>query len=150
MCFCFVGLLLFVFPVSLPFFLLFLPSLSRWNGHLFNPNLLPPDLVLFYYLLCSDCLVYDARRNIARSKASRTTPPIIYLLLIQELETQNVHTRDFHRIEHPLIYSKRNGGIVKRFFRFFDHLISRFDDIPWPLRSPDLTLCSLFLWSYLK
>lgn len=33
----------------------------------------------------------------------------------------------------------------------FPHkLISRFGDIPWPPRSPDLTPMDFFLWGYLK
>ena len=33
----------------------------------------------------------------------------------------------------------------------FPHsLISRFGDIPWPPRSPDLTPCDFSLWGYLK
>ena len=30
------------------------------------------------------------------------------------------------------------------------HLISRFGDVPWPPRSPDLSKCDFFLWRYLK
>ena len=34
---------------------------------------------------------------------------------------------------------------------FPDRLISRFGDIPWPPRSPDLSMCVFFfLWGYLK
>ena len=33
---------------------------------------------------------------------------------------------------------------------FPNHLISRFGDIRWPPRSPDLTPCDLLLWDYLK
>lgn len=29
-------------------------------------------------------------------------------------------------------------------------VISRFGDVPWPPRSPDLTACDFFLWAYLK
>lgn len=29
-------------------------------------------------------------------------------------------------------------------------LISRFGDVPWPPRSPDLSICDFFLWGYLK
>ena len=34
--------------------------------------------------------------------------------------------------------------------KFPGRLISRFGDIPWPPRSPDLTSCDFFLWGYLK
>ena len=33
---------------------------------------------------------------------------------------------------------------------FPGHLISRFGDVPWPPRSPDLSTCDFFLWEYLK
>jgi len=33
---------------------------------------------------------------------------------------------------------------------FPGHLISRFGDVPWPPRSPDLSMCNFFLWGYLK
>ena len=33
---------------------------------------------------------------------------------------------------------------------FPGHLISRFGDVPWPPRSPDLSTCYFFLWGYLK
>jgi len=33
---------------------------------------------------------------------------------------------------------------------FPGHLISRFGDVPWPPRSPDLSTCDFFLWGYLK
>ena len=33
---------------------------------------------------------------------------------------------------------------------FPGHLISRFGDVPWPLRSPDVSTCEFFLWGYLK
>ena len=31
-----------------------------------------------------------------------------------------------------------------------DRLISRCGDVPWPPRSPDLSMCDFFLWGYLK
>ena len=33
---------------------------------------------------------------------------------------------------------------------FPGHLISRFGDVPWPPRPPDLSTCDFFLWGYLK
>ena len=33
---------------------------------------------------------------------------------------------------------------------FGKRVISRFGDIPWPPRSPDLSVCDFFLWGYLK
>lgn len=33
---------------------------------------------------------------------------------------------------------------------FPGHVISRFGDVHWPARSPDLSICDFFLWGYLK
>lgn len=33
---------------------------------------------------------------------------------------------------------------------FPGHVISRFGDVSWPPRSPDLSICDFFLWGYLK
>jgi hypothetical protein len=33
---------------------------------------------------------------------------------------------------------------------FPNHVISRYGDITWPARSPDLSACDFFLWGYLK
>ena len=33
---------------------------------------------------------------------------------------------------------------------FPQHVVSRFSDVPWPPRSPDLSACDFFLWGYVK
>jgi len=33
---------------------------------------------------------------------------------------------------------------------FPQHVVSRFGDVPWPPRSPDLSACDFFLWGYLE
>jgi hypothetical protein len=33
---------------------------------------------------------------------------------------------------------------------FPEHVTSRFGDIAWPPRSPDLSACNFFLWGYLR
>jgi hypothetical protein len=33
---------------------------------------------------------------------------------------------------------------------FPNHVTSRYGDITWPARSPDLSACDFFLWGYLK
>ena len=33
---------------------------------------------------------------------------------------------------------------------FPNHIISRYGDITWPARSPDVSACDFFLWDYLK
>ena len=44
--------------------------------------------------------------------------------------------------------AKETIRILKDFFR--GRLISRFGDLNWPARSPDLTASDFFLWGYLK
>jgi hypothetical protein len=43
-----------------------------------------------------------------------------------------------------------NGSMTIVRKMFSGHLISRFGDVPWPPRSPDLPTCDSFLWRYLK
>lgn len=33
---------------------------------------------------------------------------------------------------------------------FPNYVISRFGDLPWPPRSPDLSMCDFYLWGFLK
>ena len=42
----------------------------------------------------------------------------------------------------------RNGSLERT--AIFGTVISRFGDIAWPARSPDLTLPDFFLWGFLK
>jgi hypothetical protein len=44
--------------------------------------------------------------------------------------------------------SRRSLGILREIFP--GHVVSFLGDIGWPPRSPDLTPCDFFLWSYLK
>jgi hypothetical protein len=39
-------------------------------------------------------------------------------------------------------------AVVRNLFPI--HVISRYGDITWPARSPDLSACDFFLWGYLK
>jgi hypothetical protein len=43
-----------------------------------------------------------------------------------------------------------NWPVEDRVFVYDGHLISRFGDVPWPLRFPDLSTCDFSLWGYLK
>ena len=33
---------------------------------------------------------------------------------------------------------------------FPNYVISRFGDLPWPPRSPDLSMCDFYMWGFLK
>jgi hypothetical protein len=62
------------------------------------------------------------------------------------------------RIDLARVYFQQDGatahtarlstGTLRPFFQH--RIISRFGDVPWPARSPDLTACDFFLWGYLK
>ena len=47
-----------------------------------------------------------------------------------------------------IAHCKTINAAVREFF--VNNVISRFGDIPWPPRSPDLSVCDFFLWGYLK
>ena len=59
---------------------------------------------------------------------------------------------------HPLLWFQQDGAtahtarmsLAELRAMFPGHLISRFGDVPWPARSPDLTAPDFFLWGYLK
>jgi hypothetical protein len=40
--------------------------------------------------------------------------------------------------------------VEHRVFVYAGHLISRYGDVPWPPRSPDLSTSDFLLWGYLK
>ena len=44
--------------------------------------------------------------------------------------------------------AKDSMAAVRNFFP--NHVISRYGDITWPARSPNLSACDFFLWGYLK
>ena len=44
--------------------------------------------------------------------------------------------------------ARESMNVLRRLFP--NHLISRFGDIAWPPRSPDLSTCDFFLWGNLK
>ena len=44
--------------------------------------------------------------------------------------------------------SRASMGVLHPLFP--NRLISRFGDVAWPPRSPDLSMCDYFLWGYLK
>ena len=56
---------------------------------------------------------------------------------------------------HPLLWFQQAAHTARISLSelqtlFPGHLISRFGDVPWPARSPDLTAPDFFLWGYLK
>jgi len=44
--------------------------------------------------------------------------------------------------------ARASMAVVRQMFP--GHVISRFGDVHWPPRSPDLSICDFFLWGYLK
>ena len=58
---------------------------------------------------------------------------------------QNVYFQQDGATPHT---ARLSMDVVRRMFP--GRVTSRFSDIPWPPRSPDLTTCDFFLWGYLK
>lgn len=66
--------------------------------------------------------------------------------------------RRLRGIDRQVVWFQQDGAtahtaensmtVLRRMFP--GHIISRRGDIPWPPRSPDLTVCDYFLWGYLK
>lgn len=61
------------------------------------------------------------------------------------INVKNVYFQQDGATAHTAAASMR---VVKKMFP--GKLISRFGDVPWPPRSPDLSPCDYFLWGYLK
>jgi hypothetical protein len=64
----------------------------------------------------------------------------------------NFCPRIFHQTVVPCGFNKMVVRPTRLWLRrlFPQPVISRFGDVPWPLRSPDLTSPDFFLWAYLK
>ena len=69
----------------------------------------------------------------------------------------NVIQRDFrlHGIDKNTVWRQLGIPAMRRYdtfvgMQFPGRVISKHGDWPWPLRSPDLTVCDFFLWGYLK
>ena len=59
-----------------------------------------------------------------------------------------VSRKDNGRGEDAISYGHRNASLERA--TMFGTVISRFRDIAWPTRSPDLTVPDFFLWGFLK
>jgi transposase len=79
-----------------------------------------------------------------------------YIHMLNNFLRPQLRRRRLHNVEH--VYFQQDGAtphtarvsmdVVRRMFP--GRVISRFGDIPWPPRSPDLSSCDFFLWGYLK
>jgi hypothetical protein len=45
-------------------------------------------------------------------------------------------------------HTARGSMTIRQMFP--QHVVSRFGDVPWPPRTPDLSACDFFLWGYIK
>lgn len=69
---------------------------------------------------------------------------------IPDLQRRGVDIQDlWFQQDGATAHTARASMAVLRHL-FPNHLISRFGDILWPPRSPDLSMCDFFLWGYLK
>jgi hypothetical protein len=70
--------------------------------------------------------------------------------LLPELHRRRVNMRQmwFQQYGATAHTERATMHVVRGMFP--QHVISRFGDILWPPRSPDLSICDYFLWGYLK
>ncbi|CAI6356266.1 unnamed protein product [Macrosiphum euphorbiae] len=67
-----------------------------------------------------------------------------------ELERRQVDMREiwFQQDGATAHTARASMEVVRQMFP--GHVISRYGDVHWPPRSPDLSICDFFLWGYLK
>jgi hypothetical protein len=70
--------------------------------------------------------------------------------VIPELHVRgmNTHTVWFQQDGATAHTARASKDLVRALFN--NHVISRFGDVPWPPRSPDLSTCGFFIWGFLK
>jgi hypothetical protein len=81
-----------------------------------------------------------------------TDPRYVHMLenfLGPELARHPVTEETFFQQDGAKSHTARNSMVAVRNL-FFNHAISRYGDITWSARSPDLSACDFFLWGYLK
>lgn len=67
-----------------------------------------------------------------------------------ELRRRGIDTRDVYFQQDGATAHTANASMNVVRNMFPGRVISRFGDVPWPPRSPDLSSCDFFLWGYLK
>jgi len=66
-----------------------------------------------------------------------------------ELARHPATEETFFQQDRAMSHTARDSmAAVSNLFR--NHVTSRYGDITWPARSPDLSACDFFLWGYLK
>ena len=81
-----------------------------------------------------------------------TGPRYIHMLknfLCPELARHPVTEETFFQLDAATSHTARDSMAAVRNL-FPNHVISRYGDITWPARSPDLSACDFFLCGYLK
>ena len=67
-----------------------------------------------------------------------------------QLRSLRVHMEEmWFQQDGATVHTARASMTVVRQM-FPRHVVSRFGDVPWPPRSPDLSACDFFLWGNLK
>jgi hypothetical protein len=67
---------------------------------------------------------------------------------VTESNVTECHETWFHQDGATSHTARKSIAAVRELFG--NRVISRFGDIPWPPRSPNLSVCDLLLWGYLK
>jgi hypothetical protein len=84
-----------------------------------------------------------------REKSVTVTGPRYVHMLQNLLAHYPVTEETFFQQDGATRHTARDSMAAVRNL-FPNHVISRYGDITWPARSPDLSSCDIFLWGYLK
>jgi hypothetical protein len=79
-------------------------------------------------------------------------------LWLSEASVRWVLYRDLHLYPYKKMFFQQDRAMSRTAWDsmaavrnlFPNHVISRYGDMTWPARSPELSACDLFLWGYLK
>jgi hypothetical protein len=88
-----------------------------------------------------------------RERAVTVTGPryvhMLEIFLGPELAHHPVTEETFFQQDGAISHTTRDSMTAVRNL-FPNHVISKYGDITWPARSPDLSACDFFLWGYLE
>lgn len=124
---------------------------SSENPRVIHKRPLHSDKVTVWCAISSEGIIgpyFFEENNHAVTINSERYVNMIQQFLEPQLEQINLGLVWFQQ-DGATAHTARNSMAVLREM-FPGRLISRYGDIPWPARSPDLTPCDFFLWGYLK
>ena len=91
---------------------------------------------------------FEDERGDACTVASELYAHMLQDFFIPRLQGLPVHKTTYFQQDGATSHTAKAAVNILRPF-FPGHLISRYGDIAWPTRSPDLSVCDFYLWGYI-